>query len=185
MSCHGLRSPTSGAPCHQKGDDCNCEEGALLPEAEAFHQQVCNRPLHFFGHARLALSGRSCVANMVMAVQKKQEETAYAMLRLMAYLFLLRLPSEASARYVALCCWPVLARSQALPTCKARPDSPGASSEQSIIWLEDDAVCFRMLRRKNRPKGSGVLRRICSCRGGVSTCTVHTLWGAYLGGASS
>ena len=65
---------------------------------------------------------------------------------------------------------------QALATCKMHPNDPGASNEQSIVWLEEDTVCFRTLRRKNKPKGSGVLKRICSCRGGCSTCAVHTLW---------
>ena len=62
---------------------------------------------------------------------------------------------------------------QALPTCKAHPEHLGSSSEQSLIWFEDGAVCFRMLRSKNKPKGSGVIKRVCSCQGGVATwpCT--------------
>jgi hypothetical protein len=68
---------------------------------------------------------------------------------------------------------------QALPTCRARPDSPGASKEQSLIWREGDTLCFRLLRRKNRQKGSGVLKRVCSCKGGTSMCPIHTLWDQY------
>jgi hypothetical protein len=101
------------------------------------------------------------------------------MLWLVAYLFLLRLPSEVS--FVTPCCdiaypWFLV---QALPICKAHPSHPGAGREQSIIWFEDDAVCLRMLRRKNKPKGSGVIKRICSCRGGETTCAVHTLWNKF------
>lgn len=75
-----------------------------------------------------------------------------------------------------LCHAPCCRLAQALPICKAHPDSPGASEEQTIIWLQDDAVCLRIRRRKNRQGGSGTLKRICSCKGGVSTCAVHTLW---------
>ena len=68
---------------------------------------------------------------------------------------------------------------QALPTCKAHPDSPGAAKEQTLIWREEEFLCFRLLRRKNRQKGSGVLMRKCSCKGGVSMCPIHTLWDQY------
>ena len=36
-----------------------------------------------------------------------------------------------------------------------------------------------MLRRKNRQKGSGVLKRMCSCKGRSAMCPVHTLWDQY------
>jgi hypothetical protein len=65
---------------------------------------------------------------------------------------------------------------QALPTCKGSLETIDTSKEQSLIWRDGDAVCFRMLRRKNRPKGSGILRRVCSCSGGPHTCTLHQLW---------
>ena len=48
------------------------------------------------------------------------------------------------------------------------------------MWLDGETVCFRMLRRKNRPNGSGVLKRICSCSGGAATCAVHTLWEKFI-----
>lgn len=59
---------------------------------------------------------------------------------------------------------------------KCAPSSALAQGAQSIIWREDDEICVRLLRRKNRPRGSGTMRRRCSCAGGVSTCAVHTLW---------
>ena len=36
-----------------------------------------------------------------------------------------------------------------------------------------------MLRRKNRQKGSGVLKRVCSCKGGSAMCPIHTLWDQF------
>ena len=59
---------------------------------------------------------------------------------------------------------------------KCAPGSTAAQNAQSIIWREGDEVCVRLARRKNRPRGSGTMRRQCSCAGGVRTCAVHTLW---------
>jgi hypothetical protein len=70
---------------------------------------------------------------------------------------------------------------QALPAKIMAPSEPGADLKQTIIWREDDAVCIRIRRRKNRPQGSGVLKRICTCRGGPRTCAVHCLWDEFLG----
>ena len=121
--------------------------------------------------------GRTVVVNMVLAVQRGLEDQAFAMLWLVSYLYLLRLPSEAglccTVGLVCLCGCSIM---QALPMCKMRPDNPVAAQEQTIIWMEDDTVCLRMLRRKNRQKGSGILKRKCSCRGGVNSCPVHMLW---------
>jgi hypothetical protein len=65
--------------------------------------------------------------------------------------------------------------------CKARPNSAGAAQGQTIIWREGDEICIRIARRKNRPNGSGTLRRRCTCVGGASTCAVHMLWDQYFG----
>jgi len=70
---------------------------------------------------------------------------------------------------------------QALPMCKGTPSEPSATDKQSLIWKEGEFVCIRLLRRKNRPKGSGVLRRRCTCDGCVDTCAVHTLWDRFFG----
>ena len=37
-------------------------------------------------------------------------------------------------------------------------------------------VCIRLKRRKNRPNGSGIMKRCCTCRGCRETCVVHELW---------
>ena len=60
--------------------------------------------------------------------------------------------------------------------CKLEPSSAQAANEQTIIWRDGDEICIRIARRKNRPKGSGTLRRKCTCSGGASTCAVHMLW---------
>jgi hypothetical protein len=69
---------------------------------------------------------------------------------------------------------------QALPLCKCAPDSPNAAGKQAIIWLDQNTVCMRLLRRKNRPKGSGVMKRLCTCRANPHTCLVHMLWDKFL-----
>ena len=69
---------------------------------------------------------------------------------------------------------------KALPTCKCTPDSPLAAGEQPIVWRDGNTVCIRMLRRKNRQHGSGVLKRVCTCKGDPLMCVVHTLWDKFL-----
>ena len=72
----------------------------------------------------------------------------YSMLFLCAYAFLLRLPSEAVK----------------LTACKG---------EQSV-QLVDGRLVLRLARRKNKEKGS-VLIRGCWCREAPGTCPVHVL----------
>lgn len=105
--------------------------------------------------------GKTFVTNMVAAVPRGLEELSFAMLWLLTYVFLLRLPSEA------------------LPTCRGEPVSAMASAQQSVIWRDGDDICLRLLRRKNRPHGSGIFRRGCSCAGGKNTCPVHALWDRF------
>ena len=116
---------------------------------------------------------------MVLAVQRGLEDHTFAMLWLISCTFLLRLPSEAGVWF--RCSWhgSLSLHLQALPTCKAHPEDSGASLEQSLIWREGDYLCFRMLRRKNRQRGSGVLKRVCSCKGGTAMCPIHTLWDKF------
>ena len=117
---------------------------------------------------------------MVHAVAKEQEELAFSMLWLVSYVFLLRLPSEVRPRYARRCTCLLsfrFALCQALPMKKCADDSGQADGAQSTIWRDGDEICLRLLRRKNRPQGSGIMRRRCSCAAGVRTCcAVHTLW---------
>ena len=123
---------------------------------------------------------RIIVYNMVKAVEHGREELNLAMLWLITYTFLLRLPSEVSSICAqwGLCMsfahWP-----QALLACKGSPDDLALAEKQTLVWREGDQVCIRILRRKNRPSGSGVLRRMCTCQGSVDMCAVHTLWDRF------
>ncbi len=66
--------------------------------------------------------------------------------------------------------------------CKGAPDDLSMEhkqTKQTVIWRGGEYVCIRILRRKTKPKGSGVIRRRCSCEGGVDTCAVHTLWDRF------
>ena len=69
---------------------------------------------------------------------------------------------------------------QALQTCKGTPDNVALKDEQTLIWCDNGQVCIRILRRKNKHKGSGVLKRKCCCRGDlVDICPLHTLWNRF------
>jgi len=109
---------------------------------------------------------RTMMANMVAGVRNGREELHYAMLWLLAYTFLLRLPSEA------------------LPTCKGAPTNESLVQQQTLIWREGDCVCLRLRRRKNMRQGSGTLKRKCTCRDAATdfnrdTCVVHSLWDRF------
>ena len=92
--------------------------------------------------------------------RRSESEWALAMLFLVAYVFLLRLPSE------------------------ALPMSAGgvgcAHGLHSVISLEGEELCLRLASRKNMSSGS-VMRRSCWCKGCKTTCPVHSLWPFFLG----
>ena len=97
----------------------------------------------------------SMLRSMIRAVAKGWETEAFAMLCLFSYVFLLRVPSEALP--VVRCC------------------QGSGEGEQSRLWLDGDELCLRLLRRKNKYKGS-VLRRKCHCAACPATCPIHVLW---------
>ena len=104
---------------------------------------------------------RSTVRNLVLSVKRGIEDDKHAMLWLAAYLFLLRVPSEA------------------LPMRRGGGEYVPAASEQSVISLVDsNTVCLRLHRRKNKLGGS-VLRRTCACAACPEVCPVHKLWHGY------
>ena len=85
---------------------------------------------------------RTMVRNMFLSAERGLLTVRMAMLWLVSYLFLLRVPSEA------------------LPMI--RGDSVLAQSNQSTMYLDDEGkLCLKLQRRKNRPGGS-LLRRNCS-----------------------
>ena len=78
-----------------------------------------------------------------------------AMLFLVTYTFLLRLPSEA------------------LPI--VRGSAGVANNEQSCLYLSGDLLCLKLAKRKNKQHGS-LLKRGCWCHSCKLTCPIHTLW---------
>ena len=117
---------------------------------------------------------------MVLAVDKEWEEKRFAMLWLTAYVFLMRLPSEASTHPPFHACFFHDCFHQALPLCTGTAETQAASLDQTVIWRERDEVCLRIRKRKNRRSGSGVLRRACTCSGNTLLCPVHMIWDTYL-----
>ena len=84
------------------------------------------------------------------------------MLWLVAYQFLLRVPSEA------------------LPMCRGDPCFNPPPAAQSVVYLDGQGVlCLKLRSRKNKPEGS-LLRRSCSCAADPRLCVVHRLWHGFL-----
>ena len=83
----------------------------------------------------------------------------FGKLWILAYAFLLRVPSEA------------------LPATSG--DCAQQDNRQSCLWFSDGRAYLRLARRKNRPQGS-LLWRSCWCRRSSVTCPVHALqpWAA-------
>ena len=85
--------------------------------------------------------------------------SAMAMLFLVTYVFLLRLPSEA------------------LPIEVGRV--PG-KQQQAVLEMDEGKLILTLMRRKNRPAGSK-LERTCWCKESCRTCPVHVLGPAVRG----
>ena len=86
---------------------------------------------------------------------------ADCMLWLFAYTFMLRVPSEA------------------LPAARGDQRLAQGAAEQAVIWLDDDMLVLRLLRRKNKPHVS-VLKRGCTCESQPRICLIHVLWEGFL-----
>ena len=110
----------------------------------------------------------------------KDGNRAHGALWLLTYLWLLRLPSEATLLLVSSR-WVLQLQlfSQALPVCVCSGEPPDGAY-QSAIWRCGNQICLMLNRRKNRQGGSGIMRRECSCKGAPSVCPVHVLWDGYL-----
>ena len=101
---------------------------------------------------------RAMVRNLVLAVERQLETEKFAMLWLVSYAFLLRIPSEA------------------LPMRRGGVDFAPAVNEQSVLHLDDDnTLVLKLHSRKNKPRGS-TLRRSCACAACPKTCPIHILW---------
>lgn len=95
---------------------------------------------------------RTMLRNLIL-----HSEGLIGALWLTAYTWLLRLPSEA------------------LPL-KIFHAEPPPGLHKSALWRCGECICLRLSCRKNLQSGSGVLKRVCSCRGSERTCPVHGLW---------
>jgi hypothetical protein len=80
----------------------------------------------------------------------------WGMLYLFAYVFLLRLPSEA------------------LPVVRGCIGF-AHKDEQASVFMDGEHLCLKLKRRKNKAGGS-LLKRACWCRQCKVTCPVHVLW---------
>ena len=70
---------------------------------------------------------------------------------------------------------------QALPLTVCTTE-PSDNWLQAAIWRDHDEICVKLRSRKNMQRGSGVLRRGCTCSGIPAVCPVHVLWEQYLVG---
>ena len=100
---------------------------------------------------------------MVLAADRGIGTVTQSMLWLLAYQFLLRVPSEA------------------LPLCRGAVDfCPAQSPPQAMAYLDgEDMLCIKLRTRKNKPEGS-LLRRSCSCSAHPRMCMVHEFWHKFL-----
>ena len=123
---------------------------------------VCTILLHtshmcgHFGRPRLAIQ-----RTMLKAMIAHDGVPSHTALWLIAYIWLLRLPSEALPMVV----------------CASEPQR---GVHKAAVWREGDNICVLLSCRKNLQGGSGVLRRTCSCAGSPLMCPVHILWDKFL-----
>ena len=75
----------------------------------------------------------------------------------MAYVFLLRVPSEG------------------LPAVKS--EAGAISRAQSVLCCDGTELLLHLGRRKNK-RGGSILRRRCWCKESAITCPIHSLWPA-------
>ena len=104
---------------------------------------------------------RQQIESMLRWAETEEDIThsAMAMLFLVTYVFLLRLPSEA------------------LPIEVGRV--PG-KQQQAVLEMDDGKLILTLMRRKNRPAGSR-LEHTCWCKESCRTCPVHVLGPAVRG----
>ena len=97
---------------------------------------------------------RERVQAMLCWAEQHPEYVRYAQLFLMAYVFLLRLPSEA------------------LPAVAACAE--GQVESQSVVSIAGDELVLVLKRRKNKAGGSRLVRK-CWCKQCTRTCPIHVL----------
>ena len=100
---------------------------------------------------------RKIVEKLLQLSTARPEWEPYGLLFLLAYVFLLRLPSE------------------------ALPLAVGPAYGQSVVELSDDKLVLHLAKRKNKPLGSRLVRA-CWCKQSKETCPVHVLGPRLLAG---
>jgi len=93
---------------------------------------------------------------MLLWSEANEEFRKYALLFLFSYSFLLRTPSEA------------------LPAIAGRDGLEQGSN--SILLRSGDQLILKLHRRKNRPKGSCLVRK-CTCQRSTASCAFHLIGG--------
>ena len=117
--------------------------------------QAAIKKRHNFVPRRKYFIQRDVVGKLLALTPKGKLLQEYAMLYLLTYVFLLRLPSEA------------------LPCTRGSGEALGCAQAQ--IWFDGVEVHLQLKRRKNMDGGSEMSRK-CWCKADPSTCPVHVLW---------
>ena len=135
--------------CHILGLDCSLVGGPMVKRAQAAIKKAQGPP-------RVKQAIRSDLLGRLMGAASSAGREELGMLFLLAYTFLLRVPSEG------------------LPaTCGHSPTAP-LQGRHSAIGLDGSELVLVLAKRKNRPRGA-TLRRGCLCPGGAPICPVHVL----------
>ena len=107
------------------------------------------------GGCLVACTGdRKLVEQIVAHCSARVELRPFGMLFLLAYCFLLRLPSEA------------------LPAVACTVD--GRRESQATLCIEGSVLVLYLRRRKNKPQGSRLVRS-CWCSSSTVTCPLHVI----------
>ena len=100
------------------------------------------------------------VRQLLLACCGHAVDLSCGMLYLLAYVFMLRLASEA------------------LPVVRGCIGSANNDSHSSVLYLDGEHLCLKLKRRKNKTEGS-LLKRTCWWRHCQLTCLVHVLWSFF------
>jgi hypothetical protein len=155
MLCAGARAAGCGASRGEARNGRYRQEDAVFDKVRFYLWGACLI-------VRIVCRPRLAVQRTMLRAMMAQDGTpSRTALWLLAYTWLLRLPSEA------------------LPMCVCASE-PQRGVHQSAVWREGDNICVLLSSRKNLQGGSGVLRRACSCEGSPHMCPVHVLWEQFL-----
>ena len=101
-----------------------------------------------------SVCARQKVQEMLVWSETHEELRRAALLFLLAYTYLLRVPSEALPAVVGT--------------------SANEAGSNAVLIKDGESLVLVLHRRKNRPRGSRLVRK-CSCRQAPETCVYHVL----------